>query len=208
MRVNESNFDGLLSGSLTPVDSSSNISDHSFAKQSISSMSVLIPVGKPRGAPVPAAADLIRESPRGGPAVGASKVRFLTTSGRGVFARKETRDGWATTATVRRVVRGGGTLGSASTPSGVTGGAGTRVRIWGCLFSFPLTLTVNEGFFRAIEGRGPAPAPAPSPDDVFSMREKPEAKAVDAGRLAVRCWRRADAAVAVVAGLRVSGSWC
>jgi len=97
----------------------------------------------------------------------------------------------------------GGTLGTTATVmDGVTGGAGKRVRTsCGCLFSFPLTLAVNEDFFHAAEGR--APAPAPSPDEVFSMREKPAAKPVDAGRLAgVGCWSRADAAGA---GLRVSG---
>ena len=40
------------------------------------------------------------------------------------------------------------------------------------------------------------------------MREKPAANAVDARRLVVGCWSRADAAVTATAGLRVSGSWC
>ncbi len=75
------------------------------------------------------------------------------------------------------------------TTATVTGGAsaGTRVRSWGCLFSFPLTPVVNEDFFHVSEGRAPA-APVLSPDEVFSMREKPAVNAVDARCLVVvRC---------------------
>jgi hypothetical protein len=92
---------------------------------------------------------------------------------------------------------------------GVTGGAGTRVRSWSCTFSFPLTLAVNEDFFRINEVRAPAAPVPPSPDEVFSMREKPAANTVDAQRRVVWCRCRADDdADADAAGLRVSGSWC
>ena len=49
----------------------------------------------------------------------------------------------------------GGTLGTTATATGgVTGGARTRVRTsCGCLFSFPLTLAVNEDFFRYRRGQ-------------------------------------------------------
>jgi len=97
----------------------------------------------------------------------------------------------------------GQTLGTTAT-GGVTGGAGTRVHSWGCLFSFPLMLAraVNEDVFRATEGG--APTPMPSPDEVFSTRQKPAMKLVDVGCPAVGFWSHTDAAV----GLRVSGSWC
>ena len=75
----------------------------------------------------------------------------------------------------------GGTLPVVAKSAGATGGGGTRVRIWGRRFSFPLTLfVIVDDFFRASAG---STAPLPSPGAPFSMREKVAVKPVDAGRL-------------------------
>jgi len=100
-------------------------------------MSALIPAGMTTTTTGAAAAavNLTRESPCDELTSDECEGRFCMTSGRGRVSRKETRDGGATTATIRRMQRGCGTLMTTVTGAAdadadaATGGAGTRVRM-------------------------------------------------------------------------------
>ena len=102
-RPSPSNFDGpffKFSGQSAPANKSSNISAHSFAKQSMSPTSASIPAGTTTCAPPPAAPDPTRDSPprRRAPATAECEGRFLMTNepagapGRG-SRREGARDG-------------------------------------------------------------------------------------------------------------------
>lgn len=95
-----SNFDGpffKFSGQSAPANKSSNISAHSFTKQSMSPMSASIPAGTTTCAP-PATTDQTRDSPphRRAPATAECEGRFLMTNGTvpgNVSRREEVHDG-------------------------------------------------------------------------------------------------------------------